>query len=176
MFSWTNKENQRLKVVSFFSDVKAKPPLSPVGTADPLPHHSLALPSPEETVVNPNSSSQEQIAALLAKNKQLHKLLEQLDNHSQVQGSQLEELKAELDELKTEKEKLKSQTENLGKTNQAFETETQQLSQRVVELEEELTNTKIERDSFDTMLKCLNDELIASEERHRKQAGSNTNS
>ena len=143
----------------------------------------LALPSPEEIVVNPNLSSQEQLEALTAKNKQLHKLLEQIDNHSQVQGSQLNELIAELEEMKTEKEKwktekekLKSENEKLGKANEALEADSQLMSQRVVEIEEDLKNTRIERDSFDTMLKCLNDELIASEERHRKQAGSNQGS
>ena len=113
--------------------------------------------------------SQDQLAALQIRNKQLHDLLQQLDKHSQDQDSELEKIKAE-------NAKLTSQKDVFEKQNQGLETENQLMSQRVVELEEQLANSKAERDSLDTMLKYLNDELVASEQRNRKHTGSGSSS
>ena len=84
-------------------------------------------------------------------------------------------MKKELEELKSEKKKWIAKTDELSKQNQDLEDENQLMTQKLVEIGEELTNTKIERDSFDTMLKCLNDELVASEQRHRKHTGNSPN-
>lgn len=137
---------------------------------------SLSPPVSEEPVIDPSLPSQDQIAALQTRNKQLQNLLKQLDDHSQDQDTEIEKLKKELEELKSEKKKWKAKSDELSKQNQALEDENQLMTQKLVEIGEELTNTKIERDSFDTMLKCLNDELVASEQRHRKHTGSSPNS
>ena len=141
-------------------------------------HVSRSLPPPvsEESIIDPSLSSQDQIAALQTRNKQLQKLLKQLDNHSQDQDTEIEKMKKELQELKSEKKKWITKTDELSKQNQTLEDENQLMTQRLVEIGEELANTKIERDSFDTMLKCLNDELVASEQRHRKHTGNSPNS
>ena len=148
-------------------------------TAEPtekLPDASLTLPDYQETPIDPSLPSQDQLAALQTRNKQLHDLLQKLDKHSQNQDSEFEKLKAENVKLKSEKEQWTSQKDVVEKQNQDLETENQLMSQRVVELEEELTNSKSERDSLDTMLKYLNDELVASEQRNRKHAGSGSSS
>ena len=140
-----------------------------------LPLASLTLPTYQETPIDPSLPNQDQLAALQSKNKQLHDLLERLDKHSQDQDSELEKLKVELDKLKSEKKQWTAQKEVIEKENKVLEMDNQQMSQRVVELEDELTNSKIERDSLDTMLKYLNDELVASEQRNRKHTGSSSN-
>ena len=69
-----------------------------------------------------------------------------------------------------------SQKDVLEKHNQVLETENQLMSQRVDELEEQMVNSIAERDCLDTMLKYLNDELVASELWQRKQTQSGSSS
>lgn len=125
-------------------------------------------------------------------NAQLKILLEKLDNHTQKQEEEIEALKEkekkfndlsfENNELRT---KLKSfalaggksldDIDDLRKVNSELESSNNTLMERLVALEEELKDMKLEKDSLVSTLQLMQDELMASEQvRQRHNTGSFT--
>ena len=155
----------------FLSDSKAKN-ITPAKLTENLPLVLLHL----QTLLDPALPIQDQLENLQTGNKQLHDLLQKLDKHSQDQDSELEILKIENSKLRAERDEWTSQKDVFEKHNEVLETENQLMSQRVDELEEQVVYSIAERDALDTMLKYLNDELVASELRQRKQTQSGSSS
>lgn len=118
-------------------------------------------------------------------------LCDKLDSHSRRQDDDLEKLRKENDQLvdlqdenKKLREKLKSfalssgqsldDMEDLRKVNADLESENITLMERVVALQEELDESKKEKESLLSTLQLMQEELIASEQ--YRQRNNSTNS
>ncbi|KAL4224791.1 UHRF1 (ICBP90) binding protein 1-like [Mactra antiquata] len=136
---------------------------------------------------------QTKISRIENQNKQLKLLSEKLDEHSQSQEKELDRLhdiEQKFLDIQAENEQLCDKlklfalssgeslddTMDLRKCNSNLEEENNMLMERIVTLNEELSDVKQEKQSLVSTLQLLQDELMASEKhRHRRNTDNSNN-
>ncbi|WAR03200.1 UH1BL-like protein [Mya arenaria] len=140
------------------------------------PHTTYNLPN------GPNQTSPDSVSKIMKlenENAQMKLLLEKLDNHTQVQERELEDIKSENEQLRN---KLRSfalssspsldDIADLRKVNEGLEKDNGDMCERLVTLEEEVRDLRLEKQSLVSTLQLMQDELIVSEHhRHRSSTG-----
>ena len=138
----------------------------------------------------------DRVTKMQHENTQLKLLLTKFDHHTQQQEDEIEALRKKqksLDEIRLENKELKNQLnvtseldgagtvlndpDALKRVNSDLEKDNNALMDRLVTLEEELGDMRLEKDSLVSTLQLMQDELMASENvRQRKKTGSFTES
>ncbi|XP_052224963.1 UHRF1-binding protein 1-like isoform X2 [Dreissena polymorpha] len=127
---------------------------------------------------NQDSDTSEKLRKLQNENAQMKILLTKLDNHTQMQDRQIEDLeKANKvnEEIKLKNKeftsKLLNEYEDSRRARNELENDNAQLCEKVVNLEEEVHNLTLEKNSLLSTLQLMQDELLVSEQQ-RKPSGS----
>lgn len=131
---------------------------------------------------------QNKISKVLNHNQQLTTLCEKLDHHTQEQEQKLENLHQVTEDLKSENKQLRDKLktfalssgqslddiEDLRKVNCDFEKDNNDLMVRLVSLEEEKRDMKLEKESLLSTLQLMQDELMLSEQQRRHTGTTNS--
>lgn len=131
------------------------------------------------------------VLMIKSQNVQLKIMCEKLDNHTQNQECELEKLRVaneQFEDIKKEnqllREKFKTfamssgqsldEMDDLRKVNSDLEQENNTLMERVVALEEDLNDMKMEKESLLSTLQMMQEELIASEQYRQRTHSANS--
>lgn len=150
----------------------------------------IAANTESDSQLGTDNNVAESLRKLQMENANLKILLEKLDTHTQEQDSEIEKLKQQqekFEDSKFENEELRNRLktfalssgnslddiDDLRKVNTDLQSDNNALMERLVTLEEELQDMKMEKESLVQTLQLMQDELMVSEQvRQRKNTGS----